>query len=328
MEAVCHIRTLEGLTLVGDKGKTVLEASLLAGVNFEYSCKSGQCGVCKTTLLEGSVKELKPQVALTDDDVDKNMVLTCCCAPQGDILIDAEDLTMLKGIEVKMLPVRISKIKKRTSQIIEVELRLPPTAELKFLEGQYIDVIGPEAIKRSYSIANSGDEKRLTLFIKKVDEGKLSQYWFEQAKENDLLRIEGPKGSFFFREKKKNIILLATGTGIAPIKAMLDRLARLVDVSDMAVSLYWGNRQPCDFFSEPNYPTLDLRYQPLLSKANEAWCGRTGYVQDAVLMDDYDLGDAHVYACGSLLMIEAAKKLFLEHGLDDKHFYADAFVSS
>ena len=320
------IKTLEGLEFQSDINLPILDVAQKQGINFEYSCKNGQCGVCKITLLEGEVSELHSQTALTEKDIRDNKILSCCCTAKTDILIDAEDLTALKAIEIQTLPARINKIAKKAENIIELELRLPPTATMPFLEGQFIDVIGPNGVRRSYSIANSSNEKLITLLIKQVEKGVLSQYWFNEAKENDLLRIEGPKGSFFFREVKKHIIFLATGTGIAPIKSILDKLSQ--SPNTMQISLYWGNRKPDDFFWQPEYEDLDINYTPVLSRKNDTWPYKIGYVQNIVIEEHINLENTQVYACGSLDMIESAKELFIQHGLEEKYFHSDAFVSS
>lgn len=320
------IKTLENLNFKGDINTSILDAAQSHDINFEYSCKNGQCGACKITLLAGEVIALRSQSALTEAEIKDNKILSCCCAPKTDILIDAEDLSALKNIEIKTLPARINKIVKKTENIIELELRLPPTANMTFLEGQFIDVIGPQGTRRSYSMANSGSEKLIKLFIKRVENGSLSQYWFNEAKENDLLRIEGPKGSFFFREVKKHIIFLATGTGIAPIKSILDKLSE--SPNNIQLSVYWGNRKPEDFFWQPHYENLDLKYIPVLSRKNDTWTYKIGYVQNIVLEEHENLKNTQVYACGSLDMIESAKALFIQHGLEEKYFHSDAFVSS
>jgi len=323
------IKTQEGIEFEGSDASSILESALHSSHAFEYSCKNGQCGVCKTTLLEGEVVELREQITLTQADRKSKKILTCCCAPTTDILIDAEELSALQGIEIKTLPARINNVLEITDYIVEVELRLPPTASFNFLEGQFIDVIGPEGVRRSYSIANHANEKTIKLFIKKVENGVLSQYWFHEAKANDLLRIEGPKGSFFFRQPERNIIFMATGTGIAPVKSILDKLAETPDVfSAIYFSLYWGNRRVEDFFWSPSYSSLNLNYVPVLSKENDLWHGRLGYIQDMVIEDSLSMGDTQVYACGSLQMIESASILLVEKGLEEKQFYADAFVSS
>jgi len=323
------VKTSSGVNFDGSCDSSILDAALTHGYHFEYSCNSGQCGVCKTTLLEGQVTELKEQQALSSSDKAIGKILTCCCAPATDVVIDAEDLSALKDIEVKTLPARINKIIRHSEHIIEVDLRLLPSAAFKFLEGQYIDVIGPNGVRRSYSIANSSDEKILKLFIKKLENGVMSQYWFDEAKQNDLLRLEGPKGSFFFRDVKKHIVFMATGTGIAPVKSMLNMLERRDDLpEDVTFSLYWGNRHPEDFFWQPDYESLQLNYIPVLSRRHAEWNGRVGYIQDMVIEDALAIKDARFYACGSLNMIESAHKSLLANGLDEKYFHSDAFVSS
>jgi len=323
------IKNTSGLDFEGSYEASILDAALEHGYHFEYSCQSGQCGVCKTNLLEGRVVELQSQKALSEADIKANKILTCCCAPETDIRIDSEDLSVLKDIEVKTLPVRINKIVKHSDHIIEIDLRLPPTADFRFLEGQYIDIIGPNGVRRSYSIGNNADEKFLKLFIKKLENGVMSQYWFNEVKENDLLRIEGPKGSFFFRDLKKHIVFLATGTGIAPVKSILDMLAQRDDLPEyMMFSLYWGNRHPEDFFWRPAYDTFDLKYVPVLSRAHSEWQGRVGYIQDAIIEDGLVIEDSQFYACGSMRMIESAHKIFSENGMNEKYFHSDAFVSS
>jgi len=320
------IQTTQSKSIPTSPEQSILDSALSAGIVFDYSCKNGQCGACKTTLLEGEVLELQAQIALSEEDRENNKILSCCCAPQTDILIDAEDLTALKDIEIKTSPVRINKIEKKAATIIEIELRLPPTMNMRFLEGQYIDVIGSNGLRRSYSIASSASDKTITLWIKKVENGKFSHYWFNNAKENDLLRIEGPKGTFFFRNGQKKIILLATGTGIAPIKSMLDKLDD--SITDVGFHLYWGNRKPEDFFWEPNYKNLNLQYTLVLSQKNDGHMGAIGYVQDIVIKQHQNLENTEVYACGSIDMIESARALFINNGLEEKHFHSDAFVSS
>ncbi len=324
-----NIKTLENIEYEGNSQTSILESARNSGYNFEYSCENGQCGVCKTSLLKGEVIELQDQVALSGVEIANNRILTCCCAPKTDVLIDAVELSALAGIEIKTLPVRINSIMKVSRNIIEVELRLPPTASLNFLEGQFIDVIGPNGVRRSYSIANMADEKTIKLYIKKVEQGVLSKYWFNEAKKSDLLRIEGPKGTFFFRGKCKKIVCLATGTGIAPIKSILDRLDKQHGCgNELEVALYWGNRSREDFFWQPSCKNLNVNYYSVLSRGDDSWQGRVGYVQDVAGEDIQDYNDTEVYACGSLQMIESAKKALTARGLPDTRFYADAFVSS
>ncbi len=323
------VKTKEGREFKASREQSILQSSLSEGLHFEYSCRNGQCGVCKTTLINGEVEVLQVQQGLTSEELEQGKILTCCCAPKTDILIDAADLSNLKDIEIKTLPVRIHELLRHTDELLEITLRFPPTAAFRFLEGQFIDVIGPEGVRRSYSIANSASQGLITLFIKKFEGGVFSRYWFEQAKVNDLLRLEGPKGTFFFRGMNKHVIFLATGTGIAPVKAILDQVSEAPGIADgCQLDVYWGNRYKQDFIWEPSYPALSINYSPVLSRADDEWVGEVGYVQEVALNKQVKVSETEVYACGSLQMIEAAHKKFVALGLDEKHFYSDAFVSS
>jgi len=328
LEAKVKIQTTEGISFEGHDEISILDSALSSGHVFEYSCKNGQCGVCKTALIEGEVVEIQPQIALTEKDRKQQNILTCCCAPKTGIIIDAEELSALEGIEVKTLPARIHTIEQVSEHIVAVQLRLPPSANLKFLEGQFIDVLAC-GVRRSYSIASTVNEQFLTLYIKKLEGGVLSQYWFHDAKKNDLIRIEGPKGSFFFREPKKKVVFLATGTGIAPVKAILDKLESQAERYEyISFSLLWGNRYMDDFFWQPSYAKLKLNFVPVLSRPQAQWGGRSGYVQDAFIEENTSLELTQVYACGSLQMIQSASEKLIKKGLHKKCFYADAFVSS
>lgn len=322
------IETKEGRIFSTEMGQTILDAAVNNGLYFEYSCKTGQCGVCVTQLLAGKVIEIQPQLALTEGDRVQNKVLTCCCEAQTDVLIDAEDLTALKGIEIKTLPVRIKSIELKAQDIVGVILRFPPTAQFKFLEGQYIDVIGPRGLRRSYSIASMSGSKELTLLIKRFENGAMSEYWFNEAVVNDLLRIEGPKGTFYVRNMHVPLVFLATGTGIAPIISILNRMDQEGFKQDFFIKVYWGNRNPDEFVWEPFYKNIKVEFICVLSRENECWNGDVGYIQNIALNQIDFIENVHVYACGSNEMIKTSKQMFVEKGLKSNCFYSDAFVQS
>lgn len=320
------IQTVENKIFEASSNITILDSALKSNLVFEYSCKTGQCGVCKTTLLKGEVVELRPQIALTDRQKQRNLILTCCCAPKSDVLIDAEDLSALHDIETKTLPARINQIIRHTDELIEVTLRLPPTAHLTFLSGQYLDVI-KGGLRRSYSIASTQQDSHIRLLIKNYPYGKMSQYWFGDAKENDLLRIEGPKGTFFLRDKSKELVFLATGTGIAPIISILQTLEYEPNFEQsQPISVFWGNRSAEEFVLQSSFKKLNVHFHLINSCPDEAWKGLSGYVQDACLAQIHKLEKLAVYACGSNSMIQSAKGKLIENGLPENQFYSDAFV--
>ena len=198
------------------------------------------------------------------------------------------------------------------------------------IPGQYIDVIGKNGFRRSYSIANAPREDgTVTLQIRKVVGGQMSHYWFHEAKVNDLLRMEGPLGTFSLRKSNvSNLILLATGTGIAPIRAILEQILKVPNLNTFAnIFLYWGGRAIKDLYFDPLEMEVPIIYRPVLSRDN-VWDGHKGYVQQAVLADEVDLFDSVVYACGSENMIESSFEILTKSGLSQQNFYSDAFVSS
>lgn len=325
-----QIKLLNNKVFQADANRSILDSALAGGIVLEHSCKTGRCGVCKTKVLSGETKTLLDEASLSADDKKAGFILTCCRAAETAIKLDTEDFGELGKLKAKTLPCRIDQITKLSPDVIEVILRTPPTNRLAYLPGQYVDVIGKDGIRRSYSVANAPlDSGRITLQIRKVENGVMSQYWFNEAKANDLLRMEGPLGTFCLRKTNaKNLVLLATGTGIAPIKAILEQLATTPEKQIFEnIYLYWGSRSLEDIYWQPNFPQLPLVFTPVLSRTQD-YQGRHGYVQNALLDDRISLSDAVIYACGSEAMINSASVSLKAAGLLPTNFYSDAFVSS
>lgn len=310
--------------------KSILESARQQGIALEHSCRTGRCGVCKAKVISGETEVLQAEESITAEDEADGFILTCCRAAKTDLQLDIEDLGELGRIQTKTLPCRIDSLQPLSDDVVEVVLRTPPTSRLEYLPGQYVDMIGKDGLRRSYSIANAPREDgKITLQIRKVEQGKMSQYWFEEAKTNDLLRMEGPLGTFCLRKSNaKQLILLATGTGIAPVKAILEQLATTPKANIYShIHLYWGGRTEQDIYWQPAFESLPLTFTPVLSRTPD-WQGRKGYIQQAVIGDGHDLSDAVVYACGSENMIHSAHEQLVAAGLNRKYFYSDAFVSS
>lgn len=310
---------------------TLLDAARNQNLVLEHSCRTGRCGVCKARVVSGVTQAIKAEDALTREELSAGFILTCSRSALDDVVLDIEDLGRLASIKTQTLPCRIDSTQLLAPDVIQVFLRLPPKNTFEYLSGQYIDVIAKNGVRRSYSIASSHSmSDKIELHIRQVPEGEMSQYWFNEAKNNDLLRFEGPHGTFCFREKPfKNIVFLATGTGIAPVKSMLEDMNAVADSSSSKnIFIYWGGRVSEDMYWQPQLDNLPVNFIPVLSRADDAWTGRRGYIQDAVIADAIDLADAVVYACGSDAMIHSARELLLASGLAQNNFYSDAFVSS
>ena len=314
-----------------DSVVTILDAARAQSVTLEYSCRTGRCGICKAPVLSGETLILKPESeGLTAQEAAAGLILTCCRAAASDVELDIEPLDRLWQLEIKTMPSRIVSVDRLAPDIVAVTLRTPPASPMRFLPGQYIDVLA-DGVRRSYSLANAprGDGL-LELIIKRYPAGRLSEYWFERAKPNDLLRIEGPFGTFFLRDEgPRDLVFLATGTGIAPVKALLEELA--ADPARAArhrLRVFWGNREAENFCWDPVGLRLDVAFHHLLSDREAAWGGARGYVQDALLHDGVDPEDTVVYACGSNAMIASARTALSAIGLPARRFFSDAFVSS
>ncbi|WP_431469975.1 2Fe-2S iron-sulfur cluster-binding protein [Sphingosinithalassobacter sp. LHW66-3] len=311
-----------------DAGVTILNAALGQGIALEYSCRTGRCGVCKALVTDGDTAAIRPETGLSADDLAQGKILTCCRTAVADTMLDIVDLGRLADQRARTLPARISEIRLLSPTIIRVRLRFAPGQRLDYLPGQYLDVIA-RGVRRSYSIANAPrEDATIDLDIRRFEGGVLSTYWFDEAQVNDLVRVEGPLGTFFLRdEPPETVLFLATGTGIAPVRAMLEEIAAEPDILGGAdVRIYWGNRTPEDFYWSPEHAAG--AFHSIVSRPVEGWSGRRGHVQHAVLEDGVDLSSAVVYACGSQNMIGAAERLFLQNGLSAHSFHFDAFVSS
>ncbi len=310
--------------------EVILDAALRQGVVLDYSCRTGRCSSCKGRVRSGTTIASHDEIGLSAEEKVQGFVLTCVRRASGPVDLEIDDLGDVNLPEPKTLPCRIQSLEKICHDVLRVVLRLPPSSTLDFLPGQYIDVIGAEGLRRSYSVANAPRaDKQLELHIRQVPGGAMSAYWFEQAKANDLLRLRGPLGTFFLRgQSSRHLVLLATGTGIAPVKAILEDLARRPpEEQPLSTTVYWGGRHQDDlYWHAPEQP--GLRFVKVLSRADNSWTGARGHVHDVLLNEVQDFSQRLVYACGSDAMIHSAQARLKAAGLHDRHFHSDAFVCS
>jgi CDP-4-dehydro-6-deoxyglucose reductase len=317
-------------------GETVLAAALREGIIIAYSCRSGVCGTCKGKLLEGTVDYgTYQEQAMTEAERAAGMALFCQARPRSDLVIQVREIgTGIKGMQIKLLPARVVKMERAAPDVMVVQLRTPTNEKFQFLPGQYVDVLLRDGTRRSFSMANAPrEDSTLDLHLRNYG-GPFSRHVFGPMKERDILRIEGPFGTFCLREEsKKPIVLLASGTGFAPIKAMVEHA--LAQGVTRPMTLYWGCRVRADLYmhdlAEGWQRDGKLRYIPVLSDAlpTDNWTGRTGLVHLAVMKDFPDLSAHQVYACGAPIMVESAHKDFtLKCALPEEEFFSDSFVAA
>ena len=308
---------------------SILEAVQNAHIFMEYSCLKARCRSCIVQISAGEVADISTDLILSEEEKKAGYILACNSIPKTNISLNINEIASESLPQKRTFPCKIQSIKKLSPDVIELELRIPPGNDFNWISGQYLN-LKKDSISRSYSIAKSKKSGgHISLLIKKYPGGLMSQYLFETAKINDLMHIEGPLGSFFYRNKQpKRLLFLATGTGIAPIKAILEEFEQTPSmISDTEISLFWGVRTTDDLIWTPHFTQFKFNYIPVLSREKVNNC-KTGYVQDIVLNHEIDLLETEVYACGSPEMITDARSKLLNKGLLPHNFYADAFVSS
>lgn len=310
-------------------GQSLVDAAEASGITLPYSCRSGRCSTCKCKVA-GATEVLMDETGLTGEDKAEGWILACARSAASDLTLNIQDFTALNLPNTKMIPAKIDALKMLSKDILRVRLRLPPGRELKFLAGQYADVIGPSGLRRSYSFAAATEAGALEFHVRRVKGGEMSAYWFNTAQVDDLLRVNGPRGTFVLRHTPQtDVVFLATGTGIAPVKSMLEEIASLPkDQQPRTIRLYWGGRTESDLYWDPHGLLSHLHYVPTLSRASAAWQGARGYVQDAFLASDPNLNGVQVYACGSEDMIQSSRRALESNGLAAQDFFSDAFVAS
>lgn len=317
-------------SFICNSNTTIFEAAKSAHIFLDHSCLKARCRSCIVKILDGTTKDKFDDFVLSNDEKSKNLVLSCNAIPTSDLNLDVNDSEDIKLYDKKIYPSKIQNIEKLNNDVLKLVLRLPPNSNFKYNSGQYVNLIKGN-LKRSYSIANASQKNtNLQFFIKKYENGLMSHYLFNEAQEEDLLRIEGPLGSFFFRESiSKNIIFLATGTGIAPIKSILEQISKQKNkYAEKRFWLFFGARYKEDLFWEPNIIPMDLKFIKVLSRESTLFDGYKGYVQDAVIDKNIDLTNAQVYACGSKEMILSAKKILFYESLKEENFFSDTFVET
>jgi len=320
-----------------ESGETLLAAAIRQGVGLPYSCRDGSCGTCKTRLVSGDIT-LRPHSdsALSVHDREQGFTLACCALADSDIVLDAPRVVAADMHPIKKMPCRVAAIEKPASDVAILRLQLPGSEALAYHPGQYLELALKDGTRRCYSMATArADEGGVELHIRRMPGGKFSGHVFDQIKPKDVLRLEGPLGTFFLREDAgKPIVLLASGTGFAPIKAIIEQIKR--KGITVPATLYWGCRSKADLYLhdwalQAVEELPNLRYVPVLSepRPEDGWTGRTGLVHQAVMADFPDLGGHQVYACGAPIMVDSARAEFTTAcGLPPEAFYADSFVAN
>ena len=328
-----------GRAFATQASEAILTAAIRSGVGLPYGCKDGACSSCKCKKLSGTVVHgPHSDRALSAEEEAAGLILPCCAVPTSDVVIESRHVTDESAFPVKKMPVRVQTLERLSPDVIKLRLQLPAADTFRYHAGQYIEFLLAGGARRAYSMAVAPHQQDtgpgLELHIRHTPGGLFTDHVFGAMKEREILRIEGPFGSFYLNEDSdKPMVLLASGTGFAPIKALIEHLQHK-GITRPAV-LYWGGRRPQDLYMSDwvnarcaEMPSL--RYVPVVSNAlpEDGWSGRTGFVHQAVLDDFADLSGHEVYACGAPIVVDSARASFTaQRSLPDDAFHADSFVT-
>jgi len=328
-----------GRTFSVDQDEALLAAAIRQGIGLPYGCKDGACGSCKCKKLEGTVVHGTHQLkALSPEEEANGFILTCCGIAHSDVVIESRQVTDESAFPVKKMPVRVISLVRASHDVMVLRLQLPTSDVFKYHAGQYVEFLLRDGDRRAYSMANAphtqADSPSVELHIRHMPGGKFTEHVFGAMKEKEILRVEGPYGSFFLREdSNKPMVLLASGSGFAPIKALIEHM-QFKGITRPAV-LYWGGRRPADLYMHDWVQARvaempNLKYIPVVSDAlpEDQWSGRTGFVHKAVLEDFPDLSAHQVYACGAPIVVDSARAEYIAlAGLPAEEFFADSFTT-
>lgn len=314
-----------------DQNVSLLDRALSGGVPIAYSCRKGDCGQCTGTLLHGQLQAVDSATAVQGPEA-----LLCRVTACENVTVALPYAPELEGIEVRRSPCKIQQLRALSSGVLEVTLRLPPHPGMRYLPGQFIRLTNKQGLTRSYSLAQGpAADGMLRIQVQRVENGGFSAYLFEQAQANDLLHLEGPFGRFFVRDSASvdKTIFLATGTGIAPIYAIVSSLGEAQSKRCGELHLYWGNQGPDNAYLSEALRALaasrGLKYFEVYSRAPAAQSGgEMRYVQHLMAEHHADLSAAQVFASGNVGMVEQSRQMSLARGLPLSQFHSDPFTAS
>lgn len=314
-----------------DAGETVLEAARRAGLALPYSCLAGVCGSCKATLVEGECTYPRnPPSALDAGERLHHQALLCQAVPTSNLVIAAREVASVADIPRRVFTLKLVDKTLLGHDVARLTLLTARGERMRRLPGQYLDVLLPDGKRRAFSIANAPHEDdTIELHVRRVSGGGFTTRVFDEMGPGALLRVEGPLGTFVPREdSERPMLLMAGGTGFAPIKALVEHFLHLGSLRPM--TLYWGVRDPVDLYLRglpeawarevPNF-----RFVPVVSDSELAGTLRSGLVHEALLEDHADLSGFDLYMSGPPTMIDAGRRAFVQARLPEERLYYDSF---
>ena len=310
-----------------EAGESVLEGALRAKVKLPHECTLGGCGTCRVKLSEGTVAYEQFPMALSAEEAAQGYALACQARPQSDLVISVPRIELAEPQRQSGL---ITDLTPFCHDVMHMSLVLPDVDAFAYRPGQHMNLHLEDGSHRSFSMASVPSGNQVDFHVRRIPGGRFTEGHLAQLQPGDMLDVELPHGTFRYHEEDyRQLVMVATGTGLSPIKCILESL--MDDPDCPPVSLYWGARTEADLYldreiREWGSRLYEFQYIPVLSRADASWEGRRGHVQQAVLQDVGDLSEHSIYLCGSPAMISDAKKAFLENARASvDHIYVDGF---
>jgi len=302
-----------------DPGMTVLDAAAKAGWELPYSCRRGNCESCRTPVLSGQVTP----------PARDGTALLCQVRAASDIRIAPDRAEPLQQTSRKRVRAKLYRVRMAAPDVAIVDLRFPAGVRVAFKAGQYLRVLIEGEEPRCFSMSSTPKASDSAQIQVRVLPGSLfGERLLPTLQPGDPVEVELPHGDFYLRPGPQPVLLVAGGTGFAPMQSILEDA--LPKQRDRSFTLYWGARQADGLYAleqvrkwEQKYP--NFRFHGVISNDPAATGFRTGLVHEAVLQDHPDLSAHQVYACGAPVLVSAAKESFTARGLAPSAFYSDAF---
>lgn len=315
--------------------QTILQAALDQGIAYPHSCRVGSCGTCKTRLVNGEVRELTDKsYLLSDEEMRAGVILACQSVPKGPLVLE-NDRLVAGGPRHDVIATQatVTGLERMTSDIMRLTVKLE--APIGYSAGQYAELARQGEEPRQFSFVDppeGGEGTTVRFFIRHVAGGAFTSWLFEAAKPGDMLDLRGPFGDFWLRPGTAPIVAIAGGSGLGPVKAVLEQ-AR-ADRVPRDATLIFGVRTKADLYALDEISLLSrswiaqFTFIPVLSAeaAGSDWSGARGFVHEHLAGLDARLAGHHAYLCGPPVMIDAALPVLRAAGIAAEDIHYDAFT--
>lgn len=313
--------------------ESVADAAYRQGINIPLDCRDGACGTCKCFAESGQydLGEEFIEDALTDDEAAEGFVLTCQMRAQSDCVVRVPVGSDVCKTQQASYEAAISRVQALSESTIALSLKGDSLKQLAFLPGQYVNLSVPGSDQsRAYSFSSLQRDGEVSFLIRNMPGGLMSRFLSESAKVGDALSLAGPLGSFYLREIKRPLLMLAGGTGLAPFMAMLEKIAE--SGTEQPLHLICGVTSDVDLVEQERLEALAQRIPSLTFSAcvasPESTYPKKGYVTQHIDAGHLNGGDVDVYLCGPPAMVEAVRNYLQEQGVTPANFYYEKFTPS